>query len=106
MATVPALVHTGYPGVSVTIWYNDVNNRIGNVEWVIPGGLDVEVDVWIWNTDINPEIPIYENLGITASGEEVVPENHLMVEVTDDAGTYMRPPLYLLWKFHFRELSA
>lgn len=105
MASVKAASMTiGIPGVEIVIWYNDANNRIGNVEWTItPPGVVARLRVWDSNiSDVTPVIDRTEGQG---SGAETVPGNYQMVEVTEPGvGTYMTLPSNLTYAFTIRTI--
>lgn len=87
----------GHPGVEVVIWYNDVNDRIGNVEWTITSS--VAVTTTIWDTNVSSTVPVI-NRTETTSGSETVPGNYRMEEVTENGDTYMDLPSNILYQFN------
>ncbi len=75
-------------GVEVFVNYNANNLRIGNVEWIIPGGVSRTIHARITN-NITQAI-VYETTE-TASGSQNVPGNNQMVEIADDLGFFELP---------------
>lgn len=70
---------SGLPSdVEVWINFNDANQRISTVEWVIPSGISMRV--WIWN-DGNL---VYDETKPSGFGDQNVPGNHEVV--WDDGG--------------------
>jgi len=91
----------GVPGVELMIWYNDVNLRIGNVEWVVtPPGIAARVR--IWDTNISETVPVIDRTEGQGSGAENVPGNYRMVEVVDENGAQIILPPNIRYTFTIR----
>ena len=82
-------VTIGIPDVEVMIWYNDVNLKIGTVEWnmPIPG---VVAWVRIWDSNVSATEPVIDRTVGQGTGSESVPGNYRMVERSE-------PELGLTW---------
>ena len=102
MANAKAVSMTmGIQGAEIIIWYNDVNNRIGAVEWNIsqPG---IACRVMIWDTNISSIDPIIDRTEGQGSGAETIPGNYQLVEINDEWGTHLGLPPNIHHIFMFR----
>lgn len=90
--------------VEIVIWYNDVNLRIGNLEWnVVPAG--VAVRCRIWDTNVSTETPVIDRTEGQGSGSETIPGNYRMVEVVDpEEGPYLDLPPNIRFTFQARTI--
>lgn len=94
----------GIPGAEITIWYNDDNNRIGNVEWtVMPPGVVCRVRVW--DTNVSEVDPVIDRTEGQGTGAESIPGNYRMVEITDEFGTYLSLPPNIRYKFNMESVG-
>jgi hypothetical protein len=90
----------GGPGAEVTIYYNDVNGRIGNVEWLVQAPA-VKATITIWNTAVSITTPVIERTEGPGSGAEAVPGNQRMVTIVDpEIGTYIGLPPNIIYVFN------
>jgi hypothetical protein len=92
------------PGVEVIIWYNDVNLRIGTVEWIIPEP-GIAAHVQIWDSNVDPEVPVIDRTVGQGSGAELIPGNYRLVEVEDDYGTYLSLPDNITYRINIQTLG-
>jgi hypothetical protein len=93
----------GIPGVEIIVWYNDANNRIGNIEWsIVPSG--VACRIRIWDTNISSTDPVIDRTEGQGSGAETIPGNYQMVEETDEIGTHLMLPPNIEWTFNIRTI--
>lgn len=89
-------------GAELWINYLESNLRITSVEWTLPAG--VVARCRIWNIDIDPVNPIYdESHGGPSSGSENVPGQHRMV--WNDEGFY-ELPAYLLYSIQMQTIGS
>lgn len=83
----------------IMIWYNDVNNRIGNIEWNMATGFAGRVQIWDTGN------LIYDQVYGSGQGAETVPGNYRMVQQSDpEFGTWMALPPELSWQFNIRTI--
>ena len=94
----------GIPGVEVMIWYNDVNRRIGAVEWnITPPGIVCRARVW--DSNISAVDPVIDRTEGQGSGAENVPGNYRMVELEDPiGGPYVTFPDNISYNFLLRTI--
>lgn len=85
-----AVMTLSVEGAEVSINYNEANRRITTVDWVLP--TNVAARVRIWNIDIDPVVPIYENSYGAGAGSENVPGNYRVQLYTDEGGSYYDLP--------------
>jgi len=88
-------------GTTITVGWNDVNLRIGDVSWDMT--LPATVRVRIYRQDISP-IPVYDEVHVgPQTGATNVPGNLRMVEYTDplypEEGTRLLYPDGLVMEF-------
>lgn len=89
----------GIQGAEIWINYLSSNNRITNVEWALPSGVITRCR--IWNDTVSPDVPIYDQVFYGPdSGNQHVPGNHRMAEVTESGETFMALPDYLVVQFN------
>ena len=93
----------GVPGVEVMIWYNDVNLKIGAVEWNIPVP-GIAVRARVWDTNISATEPVLDRTEGQGTGAENVPGNYRMVEVTEGPDTFLDLPPNILYSFQLRTI--
>jgi hypothetical protein len=91
MALVPALTMTvGGGAAELSIIYNDANNKIQSVDWSLAAGHVARIV--IWDNDIDPNNPIYDQTYGQGSGAQSIPGNYYMVEVTEYGDTFLDLP--------------
>ena len=73
----------GVPGVEIMIWYNDVNLRIGSVEWTIPEP-GIAARIKIWDSNISLTEPVVDRTEGQGTDAENVPGNYQMELVQDE----------------------
>jgi len=92
----------GVPGVEVMIWYNDVNLRIGAVEWVIPEP-GVVCRAQIWDSNVSETEPVIDRTEGQGNGAINIPGNYRMVIVDDpDVGPGLSLPPNITYSFRIR----
>lgn len=91
------------PGVEVCIWYNDVNLRITEVEWMIP---EPGIVAWVrvWDSNVSPTIPVIDRTVGQGNGAENIPGNYRVVEVTDEFGTSYELPENITYSINIRTM--
>lgn len=93
------------PGVEVMIWYNDVNLRIGTIEWILPQP-GIAAHVRVWDSNVDPEIPVIDRTVGQGNGAELIPGNYRLVEMEDpDLGPYLSLPANLTYHINIQTLG-
>lgn len=66
----------GIPGVEIAIEYNEANNRLTQVSWILLAGYVARAR--IWNND---NLVVDRTVGGPSTGAESIPGNHRMIWV-------------------------
>lgn len=89
----------GVPGASAIVWYNDVNNRVGNIEVSVPAGWEATARIWKAGN------LVFTRAYLPGSYSETVPGNERMVLVVDPAGDYYDLPVGITWAVNFQTVG-
>lgn len=95
----------GVPGIEIMIWYNDVNLRVGAVEWTLPEP-GIVARVQIWDSNVDPDVPVIDRTLGQGNGAETIPGNYRLVEIEDpDLGNYLWLPENITFRFNIQTLG-
>ena len=89
----------GVPGASAIIWYNDANNRVGNIELNVPAGWEASARIW------RSGGLIYTRAYLPGTYSETVPGNLRMVLVTEDGVSFFDLPPDITWSVNFASIG-
>jgi hypothetical protein len=79
---------------TIDVRYNDANNQVNRWHWNVPAGVSVRIELF----DKDTGAPLFDETKVGPdAGDESVPGNDRMIEVTDEHGTYLDLP----WNHRF-----